>query len=86
MEVPPLPHRHSRAPLTVIPAQAGIRYTEEASCTMPDSVLPSAFTRTWLQTRTASTVQTPRKPGNCYNVTVQMVDGTQIPVAKLSLK
>jgi hypothetical protein len=30
--------------------------------------------------------QTPRKPGNCYNVTVQMVDGTQIPVAKLWLK
>jgi hypothetical protein len=30
--------------------------------------------------------QTPRKPRNCYNVTVQMVDGTQIPVAKLWLQ
>ena len=30
--------------------------------------------------------QTPRKPGTCYNVTVQMVDGTQIPVAKFWLK
>ena len=55
---------------------------------MPDSVLPSAFTRTWLQGPDADSFnwQTPRKPGNCYNVTVQMVDGTQIPVAKLWLK
>lgn len=30
--------------------------------------------------------QTPRTPGTCYNVTVQMVDGTQIPVAKFWLK
>jgi hypothetical protein len=30
--------------------------------------------------------QTPKKPGTCYNVTVQMVDGTQIPVAKFWLK
>jgi hypothetical protein len=30
--------------------------------------------------------QTPKKPGTCYNVTVQMVDGSSIPVAKFWLK
>jgi hypothetical protein len=30
--------------------------------------------------------QTPKKAGTCYNVTVQMVDGTSIPVAKFWLK
>ena len=30
--------------------------------------------------------QTPKKPGTCYNVTVQMVDGSTIPIAKFLLK
>ena len=30
--------------------------------------------------------QTPKKPGACYNVSVRMVDGTSIPVAKFWLK
>ena len=30
--------------------------------------------------------QTPKKPGTCYSVTVQMVDGTTVPVAKFWLK
>jgi hypothetical protein len=30
--------------------------------------------------------QTPKKPGTCYNVTVQMVDGSSIPIAKFLLK
>jgi len=30
--------------------------------------------------------QTPKKPGTCYDVTVQMVDKSQIPIAKFLLK
>ena len=30
--------------------------------------------------------QTPKKPGACYSVTVQMADGTLIPAAKFWLK
>jgi len=30
--------------------------------------------------------QTPKKPNTCYNVTVEMVDGTSIPLAKFWLK